>query len=58
MTADDLSKIAERLYGARGWHAKIAARLGVHRTTVLRWAAGKTRIPHMAQMIISGMKKQ
>ena len=29
-----------------GWtHAKAAERLGVHRVTVSRWAAGITRVP-------------
>lgn len=44
MTADDLSQIGQRLYGAR-WKAPLARDIGVVRQTVSAWASNKKPIP-------------
>lgn len=40
MTADDLKAYGIKTYGPRGWQSKLAARLGVHKSQVSRWARG------------------
>jgi transposase len=46
MTGAELIKIAQALYGERGWQKQIAARLDVDISTVRRWvAAGEVTGP-------------
>ena len=37
MTAKDLIKIGQELYGQRGWQTKMAAALEVDTSTIRRW---------------------
>lgn len=51
MTRKELLEIGVRLYGVYGWPAKMARDLGVHGSTVRRWAEGRT-MPPMADKAV------
>jgi len=37
--------------------AQLAARLGVHRLTVLKWERGQHRVPRMAEILLRQMEQ-
>jgi DNA-binding transcriptional regulator YdaS (Cro superfamily) len=45
----------KRAYGKR-WLAQAAELLGVHPTTVWRWATGRINIPKSALLAVQGLK--
>lgn len=51
MTPFRLRKIAVEKYG-KHWHGKLADGLKVHRTTVCRWAMGRTKITPIIEKAI------
>jgi DNA-binding transcriptional regulator YiaG len=55
MTADELRTIAIARFGAVNWKAKLAEEIGVHVSTVKRWARGHT-IPAPSALAIRSLR--
>lgn len=48
ITAAQLCALGRQKHG-KTWHDAVAVKIGVHRTTVLRWASGASPIRPIAQ---------
>lgn len=45
MKPDELTRLAIKVYGERGWQARLAEALAVDGSTVRRWVSGAAPIP-------------
>ena len=50
-----IEKAAKRIYG-EPWREKLAKDMNVHRTTVLRWHAGKVPVPEAVFVALKCME--
>lgn len=57
MTGQELKEAAIRLYGERGWQARLAEALERDVSSVRRWTSGQIPVPTPVALAVKAFKK-